>query len=249
MITIIIPFYNEESKNKKSLTTFLKTFSKYISLGFNKKNQFILIDDGSTDQTHQVIKDFIGKLSKNQKNKILFIKNDTNRGLGYTFKRGVKLVKTKYATTLPSDNDLPFIDYKKFTSKNLDLVMFHRSNMEKYSRSRLVLSTLFTLFYNVFFDVKTHYIQATCLYKTSLLRKVKVNSNGTSMIAELAVKLLRSKITFTEEPTYHKNKSQIDRTVSVSSFLQVIKEFILVYVDVKIINRNKYKAKAKKIYL
>ena len=249
MITIIIPFYNEESKNKKSLTAFLKTFSKYISLSFNKKNQFILIDDGSTDQTHQVIKDFIGKLSKNQKNKILFIKNDVNRGLGYTFRRGIKLVKTKYATTLPSDNDLPFIDYKKFTSKNLDLVMFHRSNMEKYSRSRLVLSTLFTLFYNVFFDVKTHYIQATCLYKTSLLRKVKVNSNGTSMIAELAVKLLRSKITFTEEPTYHKNKSQIDRTVSVSSFLQVIKEFILVYVDVKIINRNKYKAKAKKIYL
>jgi len=249
MITIIIPFYNEESKNKKSLTAFLKTFSKYISLSFNKKNQFILIDDGSTDQTHQVIKNFIGKLSKNQKNKILFIKNDTNRGLGYTFKRSFKLVKTKYATSLPSDNDLPFIDYKKFTSKNLDLVMFHRSNMEKYSRGRLILSTLFTLFYNVFFDVKTHYIQATCLYKTSLLRKTKVNSNGTSMLAELAVKLLRSKITFTEEPTYHQNKSQIDRTVSVSSFLQVIKEFILVYVDVKIINRNKYKAKAKKIYL
>ena len=67
MITIIIPFYNEESKNKKSLTAFLKTFSKYISLSFNKKNQFILIDDGSTDQTHQVIKDFIGKGHRQQR--------------------------------------------------------------------------------------------------------------------------------------------------------------------------------------
>ena len=249
MITIIIPFYNEESKNKKSLTAFLKTLSKYISLSFNNKNKFILIDDGSRDKTTQVIKEFIGKLKKTQRNKIIFIKNDTNRGLGYSMRRCFKLTKTKYVTTLPSDNDNPFIDYKKFTSKNIDLVMFYRFNMEKYSRSRLVLSTLFTLIYNLAFDIKINYIQATCLYKCNLIKKTKVNADGISFLAELAVKLLRSNITFTEEPTYHKNKSIVDRTVSFTNFMQVIKDFILIYLDVNIINKNRYKAKAKKIYL
>ena len=64
MITIIIPFYNEESKNKKSLLLFLKDLSKYISLNFNNKNKFILIDDGSRDKTVTVIEEFIHKLKK-----------------------------------------------------------------------------------------------------------------------------------------------------------------------------------------
>ena len=73
MITIIIPFYNEESKNKKSLLLFLKDLSKYISLNFNNKNKFILIDDGSRDKTVTVIEEFIHKLKKKHKNLITII--------------------------------------------------------------------------------------------------------------------------------------------------------------------------------
>ena len=117
--------------------------------------------------------------------------------------------------------------------------------MEKYTRGRLILSTLFTLFYNVAFDIKTHYIQATCLYKLKLIKKLIKKSNiklsGTSYLAELATKLLRSNITFTEEPTYYKNKSTIDRTVSLKNLLMVIKDFILIYIDVNIINKSQYK--------
>ena len=76
MITIIIPFYNEESKNKKSLTLFLKDLSKYISQKFNNKNKFILIDDGSRDKTVRLINEFIRRLKKNQKNKVTFLSNE-----------------------------------------------------------------------------------------------------------------------------------------------------------------------------
>jgi len=250
MITIIIPFYNEESKNKKSLSRFLKDLSKYISLNFNNKNKFILIDDGSRDKTVTAIEEFIHKLKKTHRNKILFIRNEKNKGYGYTLKRGFKISKTKYVTVLPSDYDSPFLDYRKFTSKNIDLVMFYRFNLEKYSRSRLLLSTLFVLIYNVVFDVKVNYIQSGCLYKLSVIKKIKVNANGgANYLSELAVKLLRSNITYTEVPISFKNKSIIDRTVSFSNFMKVAKDFILTYVDVNILNKSKYKAKAKKIYL
>ena len=86
MITIIIPFYNEESKNKKSLLLFLKDLSKYISLNFNNKNKFILIDDGSRDKTVTVIEEFIHKLKKKHKNKVLFLRNEKNKGHGYTLR-------------------------------------------------------------------------------------------------------------------------------------------------------------------
>jgi len=250
MITIIIPFYNEESKNKKSLSRFLNDLSKYISQKFNKKNKFILIDDCSSDKTVKLIEEFLHKLKKNQKNKVIFIKNEKNRGHGYTLKRGFKMCKTKYVTTLVSDYDTPFLDFSKFTSKNIDLVMFPWLNIEKYSRSRLILSTLFNLIYSVAFDVKVNYIQAPCLYKHKIFKKIKANANnGGSYLAEVAVKLLRSNITYAEEHIYYYNKSVIDRTVSFLNFMKVIRDFILLYLVVRILNKSKYTVKAKKIYL
>tara|TARA_B110000259_G_scaffold92499_1_gene107219 strand:- start:2819 stop:3571 length:753 start_codon:yes stop_codon:yes gene_type:complete len=250
MITIIIPFYNEESKNKKSLTLFLKDLSKYISQKFNNKNKFILIDDCSSDNTVKLIKEFIHRLKKNQRNKVVFLRNDENRGHGYTLKRGFKMCKTKYVTTLVSDYDTPFLDFSKFTSKNIDLVMFPWVNIEKYSRTRLILSTLFNLFYSVAFDVKVNYIQAPCLYKLKIFKKIKANAdNGGSYLAEVAIKLLKSNITFAEEHVYYYNKSVIDRTVSFSNLMKVIKDFVLLYLEINVINQSRYKFKAKKIYL
>lgn len=250
MITIIIPFYNEESKNKKSLNLFLNGLSKYISLKINTKNKFILIDDGSLDKTSDIIQNFIKGLKKNQKKKILFFSNEKNKGYAYCLKKGIKLSTTKYVTTIPSDNDLPFLDYRKFTSKNIDFVMYPRSNMEKYSRTRLMLSTLFNLIYNLAFDVKVQYIQGSGLYKLNKIKKMKIYANsGGAYLAELAVKLLRSNIIYSEEQVYFKNKSIIDRTVSFTNFLKILKNFIIAFMDVHIINKKKYLKRAKKIYL
>jgi glycosyltransferase involved in cell wall biosynthesis len=250
MITIIIPFYNEESKNKKSLTLFLKDLSKYISQKFNNKNKFILIDDGSRDKTVRLINEFIRRLKKNQKNKVTFLSNEKNRGHSYTINRGYRLCKTKYMMALASDYDHPFLDLSKFTSRNIDLVMFPWVNIEKYSRTRLVLSTLFNLFYSLAFNVKVNYIQAPCLYKVRAFRKIKIRAGtGGTYLSELAVKLLRSNIIFAEKPIYYYNESIIDRTVSFSNFIKVIRDFIILYLEVNIFNRNKYKAQAKKIYL
>ena len=50
MITFIIPFYNEESKNSENLKTFLKELAKYILQNKNKDYYFLLFNDGSTDK-------------------------------------------------------------------------------------------------------------------------------------------------------------------------------------------------------
>ena len=48
---IIIPVYNEE-KYKRSTKWMVKIVPKY----FKKKYKFLIINDGSTDKTHQEIK-------------------------------------------------------------------------------------------------------------------------------------------------------------------------------------------------
>ena len=57
MISFFIPFYNEEQKGKK-LNLFLKDLKKFIKHPANKKNYFLLYNDGSTDRTENYLENF-----------------------------------------------------------------------------------------------------------------------------------------------------------------------------------------------
>ncbi len=246
MITFFIPIYNEEVR--KNLRPFLSDLSKFISNRINTNNHFIFVNDGSTDNTKNVLKKFYKKLDKKIKKNIFFIINNRNMGVGYSFKKTLAICKTKYIMPLPSDNDIPMLDVQKYLKNNIDLVMFYPTNIEKYSRNRYVLTMLFRMMWCYFFDAPVNYIQAPCIYKCNIIKKIKVKSNRMSYWPELNVKLLKSNIKYSEIPTRFKHKSYIDRTVSVKNFIEVVYRFISVFIDIKIINSNTYKFKAKKIY-
>lgn len=91
-LSIVIPAYNEEKRigaTLKGLFDFIKTYKKI------KNYEIIIIDDGSKDNTLKVI----------PKNKnISILKNKTNRGKGYSVRKGV--LNSKYALILFMDGDL-----------------------------------------------------------------------------------------------------------------------------------------------
>ena len=243
MITYFIPFYNEEKKNIKN---FLRSLNFFIKT--DNQNNYIIVDDGSVDKTKKILEAFISKLEKRHKKRIKFFNNKTNRGIGYSFKVAIKNCKTKYIMTLPSDNDLPFLNYKKYIKSKIDLILFYPINLEKYSRNRYLLSMLFRLIYCYIFNLKIHYIQGPFIAKTNLLKKININSNRFSFWSEVNVKLLNQNIRYKEVPLVFNNNSKIDRTVSLKNFLEVLFKFIFLFLDVKLFNRSKYSKPAKKIY-
>jgi glycosyltransferase involved in cell wall biosynthesis len=245
MITFFIPFYNEEIR--KNLKIFLPNLSTFISAEKNKRNEFILVNDGSTDKTFELLKKFIKK-HKNRKN-ISLISNKKNRGVGHSFISALKICKTNYIMPIPSDNDVPLIDYTKYLKNNVDFVMFYKSNMEIYSRNRYALTMLFRMLYGYFFNVQVNYIQSPCIYKCKILKKIKINSKRMSFWPEVNIKMLKSKIKYTEVPMIFKNESKIDRTVSFKNLIEVIFQFIKNLIDINIFNKKKYRHKAKKINL
>lgn len=85
-ISVIIPVYNEAKIIKENLNT-IKNFLD--SNNFNY--EIIIIEDGSIDDTHSIIKNF-------QNEKIKILKNNANKGKGYSIKRGA----------LESSNELIF---------------------------------------------------------------------------------------------------------------------------------------------
>ena len=246
MITFIIPFYNEESKNSENLKTFLKVLAKYILQNKNKDYYFLLFNDGSTDKTLKYIENFIK--NKNKK-KVIFINFKKNKGQGAIFRKGLELCKTKYLIFIPSDGDTPFFDYKKFIKKKVDLVLFYVHNLENYSSSRLFLSSLFNSIYNFSFGTKIHYIQGPALYNKSKLKKISIKSSNISSHSEMAIKLLHSNITYCEYPYNRVRYSEVDRSVTIKSFLNVTFSFLRLLLEVKLTNKKLSITKSKRILI
>lgn len=110
-ISIIVPIYNTEKYLKKCLDSLINQSKKEL--------EFILINDGSKDNSEEIIKEYKDERIKYYKNK--------NQGIGKTRNFGIEKATGKYLMFLDSDDylekDACELLYKKAEKENLDLVV------------------------------------------------------------------------------------------------------------------------------
>ena len=99
-LSIIFPVFNEELRLKSSfnhIKNFLRKKKKF-------KTEIIFVDDGSKDNSYNLIEKYIKETKKNKKINIKIIKSKNNLGKGHALKIGVK--KAKYDWILTTDIDM-----------------------------------------------------------------------------------------------------------------------------------------------
>ena len=110
-ISIIVPIYNAEKYIEKCIDSLVDQTKKEL--------EFILVNDGSTDETEKIIKSYKDKRIKYFKNK--------NQGIGKTRNFGIEKAKGKYILFLDSDDYLDLNTcktlYEKAEKENSDLVI------------------------------------------------------------------------------------------------------------------------------
>lgn len=99
-ITVLMPVYNSEKYLKDSIESILnQTYDDF---------DFLIINDGSTDSSEDIILSYKDK-------RIIYKKNIENLGLIKTLNYGIKLISTKYIVRMDSDD----ISYAKRFEKQL----------------------------------------------------------------------------------------------------------------------------------
>ena len=89
LVTIIMPVYNAELYLRDAIESVLaQSYKKFI---------FMIINDGSTDQTEKIILEY-------EDEKIQYISNEENLGIVKTLNKGIALSHTKYIARMDADD-------------------------------------------------------------------------------------------------------------------------------------------------
>lgn len=94
MFSVVLPAYNCED----TIITVIKSILQQTR--FDLIDEIIVINDGSTDNTGNVIKEFI---DKNVNTKVIYIEQD-NHGVSYTRNRAIKMARAEWIALIDSDD-------------------------------------------------------------------------------------------------------------------------------------------------
>lgn len=119
-VSVIVPVYNTEKYLKNCIDSLLKqNFEDY---------EIIVINDLSPGNAEEIIKSYNDK-------KIVYIKNKTNKGIGYNRNLGIKKAKGEYVCFIDSDDYVreDFISkmYNYSKENNLDLCVCDYVNVDE----------------------------------------------------------------------------------------------------------------------
>ena len=214
-ICAILPAYNVE----QTISDVIYGVNQFIEL-----HDIIVIDDGSFDNTSEKIKNA----------GVVLLKNNTNKGKGFSLKKGYRYaIKKKYQAAICLDadlqhapNDIPkFFDC--FKKNNPDLILgsrMHDVSTMPWDRqfSNQTTSLLISLFTGQRVrDSQTGYR----LIKIDVLRKMHLISNKYETESELLVKAAKNKFKIAHVPIktiYNDQPSHINRLTDTWRFVKIV---------------------------
>ena len=228
MLSIIVPVYNE----KKYIKSFLK---KLIGLKKIKK-QIIIVDDGSSDGTTDIIK---SEFTESKfVNKIIFHKK--NIGKGAAIKSAQKYVKGDYVAIQDADleyNPRDLIKIYKFIKVNkFDVVYGSRVlNKNKFQNTKN-FTHLVRIWGNIFLTKFSNLINNqnltdahTCykVFKKKIFKKINLKEKGFAFCPEVTTKLSKLKYKINEVSISYNGRAYSDGK-KITSFDGLIAVYSLI---------------------
>jgi glycosyltransferase involved in cell wall biosynthesis len=215
LISVIIPTFNEE-KFLPELIINLQEFKQKAEQIIGIKIEQILVDDGSTDKTKNVISKFEGRYIYQK-----------NRGKGNAVRTGVSVAKGDYVVVLDADLEYSPLDILKFidlvNSKNKNLVVYgsrYRTNSFPYVKllpfmNQSIINLYFSHFLTILFFVRkrkliTDLLTGLKMYPTWVYNQISPTTDGFETDHEITLALQQLEIPIVEVPITYNARTKAD---------------------------------------
>ena len=171
-ISVIMPAYNEHERIISSIQETMHTFDN-----FKSNYEIIVVDDGSTDNTYQIVKSFI---ADNAITNLHVYKNRANYGKGRALRKGFRHSKGEYIIFLDADMDLhpgqidTFFDIMRLNESDIVIGSKRHPNSQLfYPLERRIMSAGYFFMIKMFFGLPISDTQTGLkLFKAHVLKTV-----------------------------------------------------------------------------
>lgn len=158
--------------------------------------EIIIIDDGSTDGTSALA----DRLAAGHP-RIAVHHNDGNRGLAYSYRKGIALSSKRFTGWVAGNNIVPRQGLEDLYDRvgQADVVMSYILT-DVRGLPRRSLSRMFTLTLNTLFGVRLRYHTGPCVYRTEALQRVRTTAGGSMIVPELLLRMIAEGQSFIQVP-------------------------------------------------
>ena len=218
-LSFVVPCYNERDGIPKLLRALDETRQ---ALGPEYDWEFVLVDDGSTDGTAEVLK--AATLAGAQ---MRVVRHPRNRGLGAALRTGFAHASGELVATADSDctyDPRELVEMLKLLAPGIDVVVaspYHpNGGVQNVPAYRLILSRNLSRLYGWVTGADLYtYTSLFRLYRSQVIRTVQFESDGFLSMAQIVVGALVAGYRVVEYPTqltvreYGDSKAMIARLV------------------------------------
>ena len=234
-VSVIMPALDEERNILAAINNTLNTFE-----AFNINGEIVVINDGSTDKTGELVNE---AMKKNKQ--IQLVEHKTPQGIGASFWDGVDNAHGDIVVLLPGDNENDSVEIFRYCRllEHVDIVIPFVFNREVRSLLRNFYSYVYRFIINTTFLVNFNYTNGTVLYRKIVLKKLKHRSNGFFFQTDILIRLIKQNYLFAEVPYKLRQRGHgKSKAMSFPSLLQVIRGYLQLLKDDYFMRKNKHLA-------
>ena len=219
LLTVVMPALNEEKNIAAAINNALKAFSK-----FNIDGEIIVVNDGSTDKTENIVNNIT-----NKEKRVSALKHNAPKGIGASFWEGVDNAKGEIIVMLPGDNENDPLEILRYYNmlEHVDIVIPFVYNKRVRTLYRNILSYLYRFIINTTFLVNFNYTNGTILYRKSMLKELDYRSNSFFFQTDILIRTVKKGYLFAEVPyRIDLRKDGISKAVTFPSLMKVMKGYL-----------------------
>ncbi|MCX8008778.1 MAG: glycosyltransferase family 2 protein [Patescibacteria group bacterium] len=195
-LSILIPAYNVEKTVRDVLEK-----AHDVGTSIAKQFEIIVLDDGSTDETPNILKTIPWKELK-------IITHKKNQGYGITIKNLYYAGSMAWLATLPADDQIDPEELRKlepFHTK-ADMILGKREIRHDHIK-RKIQSKTYNYLLKLLFNIPTTDVNTIRLMKKEMLKTIKLTTQSAFVDAELVLKAHKQGYKILETPILHKPRT------------------------------------------
>jgi glycosyltransferase involved in cell wall biosynthesis len=220
--TVIIPAFNEAG-------CITDTISEALAVFGGHDYRILVIDDGSTDETYELV------TALSAKNECISLRQlERNRGFGYALYDGLNQVTTDLVAWLPADGayDPRIVMKPQLITGEVPLLLMFRSSSAQGIRNLVSQTVIFLV--RLFFRTDVRNYSGVFVGRTDLLKSLGLRPQSTFFTWQVAILANRSKHQVNRELVSVRsalNNSRRSRAFHVSGLLKGLRELLQLWVS------------------